>query len=1671
MKEDTKPSNIACSSFVPHRFKATQCGRCFKSHAQHRQFMKGNKNNYVKIMELHSNQNAESTSDEDAASQKTVLVNGRNIEDSGGGITTDYYTAKNMIKTEQTRQQVDETDAKPRRHITKKSVTRRNREAVARRSARENVVKLNIPIEQPEINDLSVTMDVNKNKESNGYNSASDNGMLDDDSGAMDVFRNNQNGNHIVEETHQDSSGSAGLQYLKAFRASRKSSIPVPKHLGNKDPRYDAARLQEFQEVAKNLRHVSDATVGLSEMNGNHEAVSRHVSAPCSDSLSPRLNQQDLEERQRMMEAKSSETLANTAFQTFSSHGKHGTLPRNLGMAVSRPSLLQGGSKHQRQTSDPDIYQSTEREEIQVVTMPSTESPNSRQVSSKKQVVTSKISSEIFFGASGDSKLKSPKVTANSESSFQSFLDLTDKPVVIVAADGSVSHYRGSAETSSESLEDRRGKRPSNLKNLAKPYKVVDVSQKPPVLSPEESSVSPQLPMSPSPRYRSHEEDLNIQLGQSPVSDVKMRSKDPLGKFPKRNVVLVDGIYSVKDGVQFSSEDASVTQTEHKDILSPLSNDGDSTLSFPILLSESESSDLGDKRRNSNSSNYKVPIFIGHKNYDNVGTVLSDRVLSSSDLSKDKSKPNGGEYLTPMPQKKENDKETPPVPPVRTSSEIQEHATDKTSASSTPKKYPKKPRRIPGNKEPNSNNSQSSSDSRWRSKTHPLPVDPIYAKINLETKKSNSSVTRSNTDVGRSKQKRLAPLPPNGESQDNVNSVPDSLPRGTPPPPPGRGSPDVSPSKPGKPLAPSPPTEGYLGIIYESLSGDPIRTGTITTPAVSMSPSKPHPVPANRVQTPTKQESGATHGRALSPHRRTSTKPKGQTPTKEPKSMTESKVLTSPPREVTSPLRAMSPPIPCSPNGVALLPDSSPFQGSPNGKESKSKRSKLPWKRKKRRDDRGSPEREFDSTQVEKWLEKVHQQNMEEDAQRHSMDRLDVINAYRGESTAFINQFDLQTPSLSTSPEQTGEDSDGSGIKSHHNLSSKRRAPKPPSGGRPASWMEGTQDSSLVGSTENVHVLKKSYSLSPQSRRRVNDSNNLVQYENIGVLRKKKSAPPKPERRRRNMTTGFEDLHSQRQSLSMELPTLTRQASSDPDLTSTIYETLIRDQPSTSSGVPLKSALKSPGSFETKTDADANAHPKRPVRIIAPEKHEPGPQEPDSVNVYSNIEIVQRGLGASNAKSSISSVIFTTDAETQCAIVAPVETAVVPGSKAEDLDAFESIFTMNRAALTRLATAAPRWGRVKWDDSSRRPWDNVGGSVNQACCTVSGGAFFRFVTLEKESEATAVMIGTDTNRALDLLHIAQCSQAISPHPNIFNISHASLESIPSQMLQTTNGQSKDSSLNSSHTEDRIESAVVMTDRVPVTNVMSYVNHNKELHEYLPEKYEHSVALLLLQLLNGLHHLQLHRVCLASLKLEHLLLVDSSLPGGGSVLVINHVISHLQCDIADGSSPPSHDMYSTPLKLSEKIAEFNLGILVYEFLHQPNPFAIKTSLITQSYEPQHLPAIPTRSKYSQGLTKLARGLLRKNPSERLTTNQAIGMLQCLLWGPPADLMDDVDSQDQNLRRWLVTEQARQVTNVSSYCIPGSGDSEGGFGLTDQLHCQFLSDTSVQGLLENMLILSQ
>ncbi|XP_038058341.1 inactive tyrosine-protein kinase PEAK1-like [Patiria miniata] len=1653
MKEDNKPSNIACASFVPHRFKATQCGRCFKSHAQHRQFMRGNKNGHAQIMDLHANHVArDSSSDEDRpSSAKLVIMNGRYslLADESGEISTDYYAPDSVMNTEEVGQPVDGKDTRPRRQIPRKSAACRTREAGLKRSSRESGLKLNIPVDQTPLNNLSLVSDAHENKEGNGFDSVSDNGIENyRGSELFRVVKHSGNGRISEGEKILNTRDSAGIQYRKAARTSRKSSITISKTA--RESNSDSKKLQEFQEVARNLRHVANPYLDLNELNGNHcQTVSRSLSISDSDT-SPPLNRQDLEERQRTIEAKTIEEFANTAFQTFSGHSKHDTLPRNLGTVVARPSIV-NGSRHQRQTSDPEVFLPLEKEEMQVVSISTNESPRSRDLTAKKQVVrSSKISSEIFFGISSSSVPKqiSSRRNDNSQEDIKAFLDHPEKPVMIVAADGSISHYRGSVETSLESNDsknEQQEKRLSPSRHLAKPYKVVDVLQKPPEHPPDvEFPASPKLPLSPSPRYMSSDHS--------------------------------------------TQQNSEVFGT--KDLKSPLSEaDGDITPPFPILLSETESetSQKSDKRRHSNSSNYKVPIFISPKNYDNVGTVLSDMESAKSDLAKDTPEMSGEEsygYLTPLRpimEMKQVDKEIPPVPPVRTTSDTQLHLSEVEEKSMNPEKYkqkvqPRKPRRF---QEQNSNNSQSSNESRWRSKTHPLGEEPLYAKVNVQAKKPSSPVARSNTDVGKSKQKRVAPQPPNGDIQDAIYVLPDSLPRGLPPPPPNKGIrrsgemdlSEASPVRPGKPTAPSPPTEAQFGSVYEAMDRktSPTKTAhneTATSPVKVTS--------GSRVQSTPRQTSPVTQRRTQSPQGRQPpiTKGKVQSPTQKRKSVPESKGRNSPPHS-TSPVatlpRPLSPPIPCTRLEVVQLPDSSPHP-SPNNKETKSKRSKLPWRRRRKRDDRGSPERDFDATVVEKWLESVHQLRLEEDAQRNSMDRMDVINAYRGERTAFIDHSDLQSPSLSTSPEQNADDSDGSGVRMRANSSNKRRAPEPPASGRPASWMAGTLDSPS-GSTEDFLPLRKSSSLSPRSRRRASYGDTMVQYENTGVLRQrqKRHAPPKPERRRRNMTTGFENLPSNKES-NVIPPGFMRQTSSDPDFTKT-YDLLPGAQPIVSAGTsPLKSALKTPRSFETKkAEGDTQAQPKRPVRIIAPQKS--SEKEPSFVNIYSNIEIKQRGLGTSEAKKSATSVMFTVDAETQCAWTAPVENGEESSNSVGDPGICKDISDINRMALARLAVAAPGHAGIdEADVGVMRPWEEPHLLEDQPCCTVPGGAFYRIAHPQQENVVSAVMIGTDATKASTLLHVAQCIQMISAHPNVLNICHASIEPVRHHMLKATGNQSKVGPKETSNGQngERVETAVVVTDKAPVTHIRNYVSHNREMHEYLPEKYEHDVTLLLLQVLQGLQHLQMHRVCLRSLKPDDLLLVDSSLPGGGSLLQINLLMSHLQRE-SQGDSPG--DIYGSPEQLEEKIAEFDVGLLVYEFLHRTNPFAVKTSLITQEYKPAHLPPIPIRSRYSQGLGRLAGELLRKKSSDRLGTSQAINMLQCLLWGPQADLLQGTSSQERVLQDWMATEQARKVASMCQYCIPGANSNDTGYSLTDQLHCQFLSDMSVQSLSESMKLLYQ
>ena len=66
----------------------------------------------------------------------------------------------------------------------------------------------------------------------------------------------------------------------------------------------------------------------------------------------------------------------------------------------------------------------------------------------------------------------------------------------------------------------------------------------------------------------------------------------------------------------------------------------------------------------------------------------------------------------------------------------------------------------------------------------------------------------------------------------------------------------------------------------------------------------------------------------------------------------------------------------------------------------------------------------------------------------------------------------------------------------------------------------------------------------------------------------------------------------------------------------------------------------------------------------------------------------------------------------------------------------------------------------------------------------------------------------------------------------------------------------------------------------------------------------------------------------------------------------------------------------------KFDEFQTGILIYELLHQPNPFEVRAQLREQDYRQEDLPPLPALSLYSPGLQRLAHLLLEADPIKRI-----------------------------------------------------------------------------------------
>lgn len=153
----------------------------------------------------------------------------------------------------------------------------------------------------------------------------------------------------------------------------------------------------------------------------------------------------------------------------------------------------------------------------------------------------------------------------------------------------------------------------------------------------------------------------------------------------------------------------------------------------------------------------------------------------------------------------------------------------------------------------------------------------------------------------------------------------------------------------------------------------------------------------------------------------------------------------------------------------------------------------------------------------------------------------------------------------------------------------------------------------------------------------------------------------------------------------------------------------------------------------------------------------------------------------------------------------------------------------------------------------------------------------------------------------------------------------------------------------------------------------------------------------------------------------------------------------------------------------KFDEFQTGILIYELLHQPNPFEVRAQLREQDYRQEDLPALPALSLYSPGLQQLAHLLLEADPIKRIRIGEAKRVLQCLLWGPRRDLVEQPGSSEEVLRstlhNWIDMKRALMMMKFAEKAV----DRRRGVELEDWLCCQYLATAEPGALLQSLKLL--
>ncbi|CAJ1070666.1 inactive tyrosine-protein kinase PRAG1-like [Xyrichtys novacula] len=403
---------------------------------------------------------------------------------------------------------------------------------------------------------------------------------------------------------------------------------------------------------------------------------------------------------------------------------------------------------------------------------------------------------------------------------------------------------------------------------------------------------------------------------------------------------------------------------------------------------------------------------------------------------------------------------------------------------------------------------------------------------------------------------------------------------------------------------------------------------------------------------------------------------------------------------------------------------------------------------------------------------------------------------------------------------------------------------------------------------------------------------------------------------------------------------------------------------------------------------------------------------------------------------------------------------------------------------------------LRFEDSS---WSLFRLTSNKTSCNAGDAVYYPAACASDPSNSYAVKICKTPSAEAKQGHLYSLSvlQSMPPHFNLQQDCGHFLACVPQSMLPPEEVSAQLSAPSKARHTDQ-ERVVVITSEIPQQTAADFVREWQAFHKTQPEVYERRVCFLLLQLCNGLEHLKEHGVTHRDLCLENLLLVphqrkpsqilqqnannDNTSNGSSGVDIRRHLPRLLISNFAKAKRRSSEDAAATtvdprikrdharlaPEILSaaqyRKFDEFQTGILIYELLHQPNPFEVSPALKEQDYRCEDLPSIPSVSLYSSGLQRLAQLLLQPDPIKRIHIQEAKRILQSLLWGPRKDLMEQQwerhghggggfagGSRHEGLLNWLDVKRALLMMKFAERSLEPERNAE----LEDWLCCQYFS----------------